>query len=73
MLIDFTRARVTVQHAHKYFSLVLKVCDDLNPGKKGSTAVEGLGGECVSMTKEAYYRSKYTGIHQFHMNFRVYG
>jgi len=56
-LVALTRARLSIQHAHKYFSDALKVCDDLNPGSKLSALSEGLGGDLVNMSKQNDYNS----------------
>jgi len=52
-----TRARLSMQHAHKYFSDGLKVCDDLNPGSKLGSIAEGFGGDLVSMSKQNDYKA----------------
>ncbi len=54
-----TRARLSMQHAHKYFSEGLKVCDDLNPGSKLGSIAEGFGGDLVSMSKQNDYKGEF--------------
>ncbi|KLO20122.1 hypothetical protein SCHPADRAFT_923949 [Schizopora paradoxa] len=52
-----SRARLSIQHAHKYFSDALKVSDDLNPASKGGALSEGMGGDLVNMSKQNDYKA----------------
>lgn len=53
---DITRARLTIQHAHRYYSLALHVTDELKPGTLGSRLVEGFAGDLANMSRQNEYK-----------------
>jgi hypothetical protein len=62
MAADLSRACLVVQHAHHYFTLALKICDDVR-GTSAGRGVLGLlggGGGIVDMTRKVQYRG--TGL-----------
>jgi len=62
MAADLSRACLVVQHAHHYFTLALKICDDVR-GTSAGRGVLGLlggGGGIVDMTRKVQYRDGVT-------------
>jgi hypothetical protein len=54
---DLTRACLVVQHAHHYFTLALKICDDIRGAAGGRAFIGALGGGggINDMTKKIQY------------------
>jgi hypothetical protein len=50
---------LTVQHAHHYFTRVLRICDDVRGTSVGRAMIGGLGGDGINeMTKKIQYQGK---------------
>lgn len=55
---DLTRARLTVQHAHHYFTKALNICDAVRGNSLGRATVGVFGGDVAALSKLCDYRGE---------------